>query len=99
MSTYVSVVISPATTATPVVTSVSQATRPAGSSCEDGVEHRVGDLVGDLVGMSLGDGLRGEETALGHVFSGRGDGVREWERARKLPPQSPADKLQETANG
>src|SRR3712207_6520350 len=32
MSTYVFVVISPATTARPVVTSVSQATRPAGSS-------------------------------------------------------------------
>ena len=32
MSTYVSVVISPATTTRPVVTSVSQATRPFGSS-------------------------------------------------------------------
>ncbi len=32
MSTYVSVVISPATTTRPVVISVSQATRPAGSS-------------------------------------------------------------------
>src|SRR5919108_3364448 len=32
MSTYVSVVISPATTTRPVVTSVSHATRPAGSS-------------------------------------------------------------------
>src|ERR671938_904407 len=32
MSTYVSVVISPATTTSPVVISVSQATRPAGSS-------------------------------------------------------------------
>jgi hypothetical protein len=32
MSTYVSVVISPATTTSPVVTSVSQATRPCGSS-------------------------------------------------------------------
>jgi hypothetical protein len=32
MSTYVSVVISPATTTSPVVTSVSQATRPLGSS-------------------------------------------------------------------
>jgi hypothetical protein len=32
MSTYVSVVISPATTTSPVVTSVSQATRPYGSS-------------------------------------------------------------------
>src|SRR5918996_2771387 len=32
MSTYVSVVISPATTTSPVVTRVSQATRPSGSS-------------------------------------------------------------------
>ena len=32
MSTYVSVVISPATTTRPVVISVSQATRPVGSS-------------------------------------------------------------------
>jgi hypothetical protein len=32
MSTYVSVVISPATMTRPVVTSVSQATRPRGSS-------------------------------------------------------------------
>jgi hypothetical protein len=32
MSTYVSVVISPATTTSPVVTSVSHATRPYGSS-------------------------------------------------------------------
>ena len=32
MSTYVSVVISPATMTRPVVTSVSQATRPVGSS-------------------------------------------------------------------
>jgi hypothetical protein len=32
MSTYVWVVISPATTTSPVVTSVSQATRPYGSS-------------------------------------------------------------------
>src|SRR4051794_17166125 len=32
MSTYVSVVISPATTTSPVVISVSQATRPAGSA-------------------------------------------------------------------
>ena len=32
MSTYVEVVISPATTTSPVVISVSQATRPSGSS-------------------------------------------------------------------
>jgi hypothetical protein len=32
MSTYVAVVISPATTTSPVVTSVSHATRPYGSS-------------------------------------------------------------------
>ncbi len=57
MSTYVSVVISPATTTRPVVISVSQATRPIGSSREDGVEDGVGDLVGDLVRMALGDGL------------------------------------------
>ena len=55
------VVISPAMTARPVVTSVSQATRPTGSCGEDGVEDGVGDLVGDLVGVPLGDGLGGEQ--------------------------------------
>ena len=45
----------------PVVISVSQATRPRGSSAHDGVQHRVRDLVGDLVGVALGDGLRGED--------------------------------------
>ena len=49
MSMYVSVVISPATTTSPVVISVSQATRLFGSFGEHGVEHRVRDLVGDLV--------------------------------------------------
>ena len=61
MSTYVSVVISPATTTRPVVISVSQATRPVGVVREDGVEHRVRDLVGDLVRVALGDRLRREE--------------------------------------
>ena len=45
----------------PVVISVSQATRPSGSSAQDGVENRVGDLVGDLVGVAFGDRLGGEE--------------------------------------
>ena len=35
---------------------------------EQRVEDRIADLVGDLVGMSLGDGLRGEQTA-GHKHS------------------------------
>ena len=39
MSTYVLVVISPPTTIRPVVTNVSQATRPVGSSRHDRVEH------------------------------------------------------------
>ena len=54
------VVTSPATTTSPVVSSVSQATRLAGSPLEHGVEDGVGDLVGHLVGVALGDRLRGE---------------------------------------
>ena len=58
MSTYVSVVISPATTTRP-----GRDQRLAGDAAvrvvrEDGVEDRVRDLVGDLVGMALGDRLR-----------------------------------------
>ena len=74
MSIQLSVVISPATITSPVVTSASHATRQLGSTREQGVEHRVGELVGELVGMPLGDGLRGEEVALAHVareYSGR----------------------------
>ena len=68
MSTYVSVVISPATTTSPVVTSVSQATRPLRVVGEDRVEDGVRDLVGDLVGVALGDRLGGEgEGARGHA--------------------------------
>ena len=58
-----SVVISPATTHRPVVSSVSHATRPVRVLGEDGVEDGVGDLVGHLVGMALGDRLRGEGPA------------------------------------
>jgi hypothetical protein len=54
------VVISPATTATPVLTRVSQATRALGVLGEDGVEHGVGNLVGDLVRMAFGNGFGGE---------------------------------------
>ena len=68
MSTYVCVEISPATTTRPVVTSVSQATRPVAVVGEDGVEDGVRDLVGDLVRMALRDGFRGEREAVrGHV--------------------------------
>src|SRR5215211_7654989 len=59
MSTYVDVVISPATTTRPVVISVS----PVRVVGEDRVENGVGDLVGDLVGVPLGDRLRREEEA------------------------------------
>ena len=47
--------------ARPVVTSVSQATRPSRIVAQHGVQHRVGDLVGDLVGVPFGHRLRGEE--------------------------------------
>ena len=57
MSTYVFVVISPATTTSPVVINVSHATRPIGVVRENGVEDGVRDLVGDLVGVPLGDRL------------------------------------------
>ena len=63
MSTYVAVVISPATTTRPVVIERLAGDAPVGSSREDGVEDRVGDLVGDLVRVPLGDRLRGEGEA------------------------------------
>ena len=58
-----SVVISPATTTRPVVTSVSQATRPMRIVGEHGVEDGVGDLVGDLVRVALGHRLGREGEA------------------------------------
>ena len=68
MSMYSSVVISPATTTSPVVISVSHATRLMGSFVKRGIEDRVGDLVRDLVGMPFGDRLGSEEEgALSHV--------------------------------
>ena len=71
MSSCVVVVISPATTTRPVVISVSQATRPIGSSAQDGVEDGVRDLVGDLVRMTLGHRLGRElELAGGAVVRG-----------------------------
>ena len=60
-STQARVVTSPATTATPVFTSVSQATRASRVAREDGVQHGVGDLVGDLVRVPFGNGLGGEQ--------------------------------------
>ena len=57
MSTHAVVVISPATTTMPVLTSVSHATRALGILREDPVEDGVGDLVADLVGVAFGDGL------------------------------------------
>ena len=62
------VLISPATTHRPVVTSVSHATRPYGSSVEDRVEDAVADLVGHLVGVTLGDRL-GRERVLAQLRS------------------------------
>ena len=47
--------------ATPVVTSVSQATRLVGILGEQGVEHAVGDLVGQLVRMAHADRFAGEQ--------------------------------------
>ena len=68
MSTYVSVVISPATTTSPVVISVSHATRALRVVGEDRVENRIGDLVGDLVRVALGDRLGAEgERPRGHA--------------------------------
>jgi hypothetical protein len=61
------VVISPATIAMPVLTSVSHATRARGSCREDGIEHCVGDLVGDLVRVAFGDRLGREEIVLAHA--------------------------------
>ena len=66
MSTIALVVISPATTHSPVVRSVSQATRGVGVLGEDRVEHAVRNLVGHLVGVSLGHRLRREEGAIAH---------------------------------
>ena len=54
-------VISPATTARSVVTSVSQATRLVGSCVEAEVEDGVGDLVGHLVRVAHRHGFAGEQ--------------------------------------
>ena len=59
------VVISPAMTARPVVTSVSQATRLVGVLGEEGVENAVGNLVGQLVGMAHADRFAGEQKFAG----------------------------------
>ena len=57
-------VISPATIASPVVTSVSQATRLDRILREDGVENGVRNLIGDLVRMALGHRFRGKKDAV-----------------------------------
>ena len=62
------VVISPATTTSPVVSSVSHATRDMRVLGEEGVEDGVRDLVGHLVGVTLGHRFGGEGPA-GHHFS------------------------------
>ena len=59
-SIHARVVISPATTATPVLTSVFAGDARLRIAREEGVQHRVRDLVGDLVRMPFGDGLGGE---------------------------------------
>ena len=57
----------------PVLTRVSQATRPLRVLGHDRVEDAVGDLVGDLVGVALGDGLGREEVlALGERLGRHG---------------------------
>ena len=63
-STQASVVTSPATIATPVLTSVSQATRARLSCASMRVEHGVGNLVGDLVRVAFGDGFGGEQVTV-----------------------------------
>ncbi len=60
-STQARVVISPATTATPVLTSVSQATRASRVAREDGVQHGIGNLVGHLVRVPFGNRLGSEQ--------------------------------------
>ena len=60
--------ISPATIARPVVTSVSHATRRDRVLREDRVEDAVGNLVGNLVGMPFGDGFGRKEMAADAPF-------------------------------
>ena len=59
-------VISPATTARSVVTSVSQATRLVRVGAQAVIEDGVADLVGHLVGMAHGHGFAGEQITTGH---------------------------------
>ena len=68
ISTYASVVTSPATCTSPVVTMVSTATRLPGSCSSMASRIASRDLVTDLVGVTLGDGL-GREQACGHPVS------------------------------
>ena len=55
------VVISPAITASPVVTNVSHATRPLGVLSQNFVQYGIGNLVGDLVGVAFGDRFGGKQ--------------------------------------
>ena len=79
ISTYDSVVTSPATTTSPVVTRHSTATRLLRILPQQFVEHRVADLVRDLVRMPLGHRFRGEESARHEI---------ENLPARPLPPSA-----------
>ena len=95
--------ISPATTTSPVVISVSHATRPERILLEDRVEHDVGDLVGDLVRVTLGHRLgrelelargavvRGHARPLSRADSSAGAGacLRRWRTAEGLSLPAP----------
>ena len=82
MSTYAWVLISPATTTRPVVTSRLARDPAVRVLLEDRVEHRVGDLVAHLVRVALGDRLRRERVRT-HVLS-----LVRWSPAVRLAPTS-----------
>ena len=64
ISTYASVVTSPATTTSPVVTRRLDRHPAVRVLAQQRVQHRVADLVGDLVRMTLGHRLGGEQSVL-----------------------------------
>jgi hypothetical protein len=68
MSTYPSVVISPATKTSPVVTRVSAATRAFLSWAMKGVQNGVGDPVRQLVGVPFRDRFRRDQPQLAHLL-------------------------------
>ena len=84
--------ISPETTTRPVLTSVSQATRPERVVAQHRVEHAVGDLVGDLVRVALGHRLGGEQVL---VVGKRGHGI--WSVSSAVVSVSPLVDARPTA--